>query len=160
MATTTVAAAKESNEVEPRQQQQERINPSTQTFPFRKLPFEIRRKIYEFCLTDPCGIKLILKSTIDAPRGLRTGEEKLVRLNRGGAGRRRFKDYFYSIQSALSTSILLTSYATYQEASPVLYESNVFRFSGERQWLALELFEQHLTRISKNSIRKVGCDLP
>lgn len=102
------------------------------------LPLELRRTIYEACLTSSEAIHIDLVLSY---------ETRLVWNKR---------KHHNPDNQLFNADILLVSRQIYEEAAPVLYGRNTFMFSlYDDGWTVFSLFESRLTNICRNEIRRL-----
>lgn len=142
------------------QERQQLIDLSSPPFPFRKLPLEIRKQIYGVCLLDRVDVHIVLEERFATFADNHHETERLVRLDRGYSLNGAYKCAAKTPHSSFNINILLASSAIYQEAAPVLYGINVFRFNCYCQWLPFHKFGQHLSSMSMDSVRKLVINFP
>lgn len=102
--------------------------PSANTFPFLRLPGELRNAVYKKCLVAPRPIDLWPIISHDAPR--RTSRDSLLNEN----------------LRTINISLLRVSQQVNRETIGILYGCNRFRFSDHHAWTMLEGFLLNLNR--------------
>ncbi|KAL8862817.1 MAG: hypothetical protein Q9178_000759 [Gyalolechia marmorata] len=151
------------------------------SFPFLRLPLEIRIKIYRLCLIERPFIEIDLNSPSPSqssrhfslePRNIASflhpedvkDEEIRLKSTRG------LHDH---TPLDINANILLTCRTNYTEAIPILYGHNTFVFPtapsstsasygirGYKCWSVLLYFARRLTPLSRQSIQKIEIDFP
>ena len=122
----------------------------TQPFPFSQLPFELRYKIYVLCLTSKTSIDL----TVDQHPGWAIYESRRRIYDLMNHGPLDLPIYSWH-DSTINTGLLQLNRSTYDEAIPVLYGHNFFRFPGWIGWITFSHFHYRLTESSRRHLRSL-----
>ena len=136
--------------------------PSTPTFPFRKLPAEIRDEIYAISLTCCSDTKI---KTIHKYKNPVVVEEWMPdRFFHNDPSLQVQFTFTIDVEaerpdSYFNTSLIFVSRLLHHEAIPVLYSKNRFRFRGECQWLDPYHFQRRLSATDNLPFRIIAVDL-
>ncbi|KAF7193337.1 hypothetical protein HII31_05316 [Pseudocercospora fuligena] len=116
------------------------------TASFLDLPAELRNRVYELVLVlDPAYVELSAKTTV-----YWVGNEK--------AREHHLKRYKYDIQRRLR--LLRVCKQIYEEASPMFYGENEFRFTSVKGWYALATWIDQIRPRNQRLIRKISIHVP
>lgn len=141
---------------------------SRKAFPFLKFSYDIRRQIYDLCLTCPSTISISI-DTSNGGNGLsnidRTMPEEYDGLVELTSEQIRSIDQNKSkilptVASTFNTSLLFVSRLVYMEAVSVMYSRNTFRFIGEEGLDAFVFFHRRLSEQSRACLRGLHLKLP
>lgn len=141
---------------------------SRKAFPFLKFSYDIRRQIYDLCLTCPSTISINI-DTSNGGNGLanidRMMPEEYDGLVELTSEQIRSTDQKKSkilpiVASTFNTSLLFVSRLVYMEAVSVMYSRNTFRFIGEDGLDAFVFFHRRLSEQSRVSLRGLHLKLP
>ena len=131
------------------------------TFQFRNLPYDIRFQIYNICLVLANTIAIVGKERSSGLRDLEIYENmecialKAKSLLKNEDVKKLNYSNFY-----FCPSLIRTSKAIYNEAAPVLYGMNRFKFWNHLGWADFSIFHPRLSDISKSSIQTLHLEFP
>ena len=138
------------------------ITRSRATFPFLKLPAELRREI--------CIIRLLSKSEIPIEGDGRIGElEKWAKANTDKNSHRlklrhdilpQYKSQYESHSPYFNPALILVSHLLHDEGVPILYGMNRFQFHSKHQWKDLFYFQHCLSATGKDYFRNLLMQFP
>ncbi|KAL8991497.1 MAG: hypothetical protein Q9169_007857 [Polycauliona sp. 2 TL-2023] len=115
----------------------------------------IRDKIYQSCLVNKNPTSLIIPES-PSPEGNRLNADQIYSL-----GLTTEKDYYHpQLNSDVAASLLQLNSTIHAEAAPVFYGLNTFSFNDSDCWINLTKFEERLTEISRQSVRRVEVRVP
>lgn len=133
-----------------------------QTFPFSKLPPEIRNIIYSMCLVYEHPMTL----EVADPYGGDSSDDERPMLNDMSRGYVSDNLVTWRRSTALSqqptvcTELLCVSKAIHDEASAILYGSNTFELVGDYCWNDLALFSWQLLERYRQHVRRLNLEFP
>jgi hypothetical protein len=133
-------------------------------FRFLDLPLEIRSMIYGHCLTSPTDITIQIHSS--------NGIKAILRENVEGCDDLVELRSYHNSPGSFNAGIIRVSRSLYQEAAPILYARNTFKFevnAGANYSLskdiydgldAFRFFQHRLTAMSRENVRVLDLKLP